>query len=77
MLCCKQDIDLHSSRNSTAMYSGLPSFYLLQHVDNCQLAQPVHILLPACTEDTLETPGDPELVGTSSNTGMCVVFTFD
>ena len=42
-----------------------------------QLAQPVHVLLKACTGDTLKTLGDPELVGTSSGTGMCVVCTFD
>ena len=33
MLCCKQDIDLYSSRGSTAMYSGLPSV-AATHIDN-------------------------------------------
>ena len=42
-----------------------------------ELAQPVHVLLKACTGDTLKTLRDPELVGTSSDTGMCVVCTFD
>ena len=75
MLGCKQDIDLYSSRGSTAVYSGLP--LLLPQVDNRQPAQPVHVLLKACTGDFLRTLGDPELVGTSSGTGMCVVCTFD
>ena len=30
----------------------------------------------ACTGFALKTLGDPELVGTSSGTGMCVVCTF-
>ena len=42
---------------------------LLPHVDNRQPGQPVHVLL--------KTLRDPELVGTSSSTGMCVVCTFD
>ena len=42
-----------------------------------ELAQPVHVLLKACTGDTLKTLRDPELVGTSSDAGMCVVCTFD
>ena len=50
---------------------------LLPQVDDHQLAQPIHVLLKACTGDTLKTLGDPELVGTSSGTGMCVVCTFD
>ena len=74
MLCCKQDIDLCSSRGSTAMYSGLPS---VAATGRQSLAQPVHVLLKACTGDTLKTLRDPELVGTSSGTGMCVVCTFD
>ena len=73
MLSCKQDIDLYSSRGSTAMYSGLPSVAATRR----QPGQPVHVLLKACTGDTLKTLGDPELAGTSSGTGMCVVCTFD
>ena len=69
MLCCKQGIDLYSSRGSTALYSGLPSVAATGR----QLAHPVHVLLKACTGDTLKTLGDPELVGTSSGTGMCVL----
>ena len=49
---------------------------MLPQVDNRQPAQPVHVLLKACTGDTLKTLGDPELVGTSSGTGMCGVCPF-
>ena len=58
------------------MYSGACPPLLLQ-VDDCQPTQPGHVLLKSCTGDTLKTLGDPELVGISSGTGMCVVCTFN
>ena len=41
------------------------------------ISQPVHVLLKACTGDTLKILGDPKLVGTSSVIGMCGFCTFD
>ena len=52
MLCCKQDIDLYSSRGSTAMYSGLPSV-AATHIDN----QPS--LFMSCSKPALGTSSRP------------------
>ena len=75
MLCCKQDIDLYSSRGSTAMYSGLPFVAATGR-------QPPTSPASSCPAQgqhwgLLKTLGDPDLVGTSSGTGMRVVCTFD
>ena len=77
MLCCKQDIDLYSSRGSTATYVQWTAWPPLLPHTQLYIAQPIDVLLKSCTGDTLKTLGDPELVGTSSGTGMCVVCTFD
>ena len=77
MLCCKQDIDLYSSRDSTAMYSGLT----FVAATGRQLPTSPASSCPAQVLHCMGTPrkilGDQELVGTSGGTGMCVVCTFD
>ena len=75
--CCVASRTLTCTAVEVAQLCTVDCPPLLPQVDDHQLAQPVHVLLKACTGDTLKTLGDPELVGTSSGTGMCVVCTFD
>ena len=75
--CCVASRTLTCTAVEIAELCTMDCPLLLPQVDDHQLAQPIHVLLKACTGDTLKTLGDPELVGTSSGTGMCVVCTFD
>ena len=52
MLCCKQDIDLYSSRNSRAMYNGLPSVAATG-------SQPPTSPASSCPAQGLGTPSKP------------------
>ena len=75
--CCVASRTLTCTAVEVAQLCTVDSPPLLPQVDDHQLAQPVHVLLKACPGDTLKTLRDPELVGTSSGTGMSVVCTFD
>ena len=76
-VCCVASRTLTCTAVEVASVQWTACPPLLPQADDRQLAQPVHVLLKACTGDFLKTLGDPELVGTSSGTGMCVVCTFD
>ena len=61
--CCVARRTLTCTEVEVAQLCTVDCPPLLPQVDDHQPAQPVHVLLKACTGDALKTLGDPELVG--------------